>query len=384
MSSINAHFYKNLHAQVGDLQQVLATPSCFEDVPDDWHIIVTDVENSTALFEKGDQQLVHLAATGSIIACLNIAREQELLIPFFFGGDGATLLVPDAIKNSCMHALELHQERCALNFNFHLRVGSRQVSNIRKMGAIISIAKFKRNELHVMPLVVGNGLKIAEQQIKDNERTVHEALKGMPFNLNLSGMECKWEKIKPPQKTQEVLSLIINAVQEREQHAVFSEVIALIDKVYGSDQNRNPVSTARLQIVNSVNQLRNEVRMKLGNMAFLNVMQSILRSIVARIFVNYTSSGKQYLEDMVNLTETLMIDGSINTVITGTQEQRAKLINELDRLEIMDSITYGYHISQQSVLSCYVTATDDYHIHFLDGEDGGYTRASKILKKKFL
>jgi hypothetical protein len=235
-----------------------------------------------------------------------------------------------------------------------------------------------------MPLVVGNGLKLAEQQIKDNESTVEESLNGIPFNLNLTGMECKWEKIKPPQKTQEVLSLIINAVQELEQHAVFGQVISLIDNIYGSDQNRNPVSTAKLHIVNSVKQLRNEVRMKLGNTAFLNMLQSMLRSVMARVFVNYTSSGKQYLEDMVNLTETLMIDGSINTVITGTQEQRLRLISELDKLERNDNITYGYHISQQSVLSCYVTATDDYHIHFLDGEDGGYTRASKILKKKYV
>ena len=87
---------------------------------------------------------------------------------------------------------------------------------------------------------------------------------------------------------------------------------------------------------------------------------------------------------MVNLTETLMIDGSINTVITGMLEQRNRLINELNKMEVVESITYGYHTSQLNVLSCYVTAIDEYHIHFLDGEDGGYTRAPKILKKKFL
>jgi len=83
MSLTNAHFYKNLFSQVGPLKQLITKASCFTDVPDSWHILVTDVENSTAIFEKGNQQLVHLAATGSIVACLNIARAQGIAIPFF-------------------------------------------------------------------------------------------------------------------------------------------------------------------------------------------------------------------------------------------------------------------------------------------------------------
>jgi len=381
MTEINAHFYKNLFSQVGSLKQVIATKSCFTNVPDSWHIVVTDVENSTAIFEKGDQQLVHLAATGSIVACLNIARAQGIEIPFFFGGDGATLLIPDSLKDTCLHALSLHRERCALNFNFHLRVGSRQVRQIKQQGATIQIAKYKRNELHTMPLVLGSGLKIAEQQIKDTIKQL-EPHTNQPFNLNLNGMECKWDKIKPPEETQEVLSLIIHAVNEYEQPPVFSEVLALIDTIYGSDKSRNPISTARLHMVNSVQQLRNEVQMNVGNVPVVALLQSLLRSVVGRFFVSYTSDGKQYLRDMVNLTETLMIDGSINTVITGTAQQRMDLLDKLTALEDKGTVNYGYHISQRSVISCYVTATDDYHIHFLDGEDGGYTRASKILKKK--
>lgn len=377
-------FYNNLHTQVGDLQNVLATPGCFKQVPESWHVIITDIENSTAIFEKGDQQLIHLAATGCIVACLNIAREQDLEVPFFFGGDGATLLVPDSIRDACINALILHQERCALNFNFFLRVGSRRVSEISNVGATIKIAKFKRNTLHTMPLVIGNGLKLAEQQLKENKTDKEQVRSLMPFNLNLNGMECKWDRIKPPQETQQVLSLIVHAVQEHEQHVLFSDVLTIINKVYGSDQKRNPISTTRLKLVNSLSQLRNEVEVKMGSIAILNLLKAYVRSLMARVFVTYTASGKQYLEDMVNLTETLMIDGSINTVITGTPSQRERLLKELDILEQTHKVRYGFHTSARSVLSCYVVGTDDYHIHFLDGEEGGYTRASKILKAKLV
>jgi hypothetical protein len=381
MSLTNAHFYKNLFSQVGPLKQLITKASCFTDVPDSWHILVTDVENSTAIFEKGNQQLVHLAATGSIVACLNIARAQGIAIPFFFGGDGATLLVPDSLKDACLHALGLHQERCAVNFNFHLRVGSRQVRELKQDGATIKIAKYKRNEFHIMPLVLGSGLKIAEQQIKESTNLLKPGV-NPPFNLDLTGMECKWDKVKPPQETQEVLSLIINAVNEHEQQPVFGEVLDFIDTIYGPDESRNPISTERLHMVNSVQQLRNEVQMKVGNVAFVSLIKSFFRSVTGRFYLAFTIKGKHYLKEMVDLTETLMIDGSINTVITGTAPQREELLDKLNVLEKRGVLNYGYHISQRSVISCYVTGTDEYHIHFLDGEDGGYTRASKILKKK--
>ncbi|WP_417786530.1 DUF3095 family protein [Tenacibaculum sp.] len=54
-------------------------------------------KGSTAAVESGYSELVNLIASGSIIAALNIASKYEIDIPFFFGGDGATLLVPSVL-----------------------------------------------------------------------------------------------------------------------------------------------------------------------------------------------------------------------------------------------------------------------------------------------
>ena len=79
-----------------------------------------------------------------------------------------------------------------------------------------------------------------------------------------------------------------------------------------------------------------------------------------------------------------MIDGRINTVITGTEAQRQKLEEAFQKMELAGEMKYGIHVSKQSIMSCYVRDLEDSHIHFVDGSEGGYTKAAGILKLKLL
>ncbi|WP_240642381.1 DUF3095 family protein [Nonlabens xiamenensis] len=374
-------FYSNLPLRSGPIYDVMARPELYHKVPGDWYIIVTDVENSTIAVEQGKQQMIHLAATGSIVACLNIARDAGIDIPFFFGGDGATLLVPDSLRLACLSALQLHQQRCSSSFGFHLRVGARNVGDIRVQTGVLELLKFKRNNLHTMPIVIGDALHIAEKQIKNNDENNLDTA-AMNYNLNLEGMECKWDKIRPPKNQNEVLSLIIYATFVSQQFEVYADVLQKIEEIYGDDHKRHPVTPKRLKMVHRINRIKDEVKMKYAKVTGLELSRSWLRSIMGRIYLKSTRKGQDYVRDMIQLTETLLIDGAINTVITGTIKQRESLIAYLDQLESQDQIKYGFYSSKTSVLSCYVTALDDYHIHFLDGEDGGYTQAARVLKKK--
>jgi hypothetical protein len=82
------------------------------------------------------------------------------------------------------------------------------------------------------------------------------------------------------------------------------------------------------------------------------------------------------------MSDTLVIDGKINTVISGPPLQRKELEDALNELERDGYINYGLYVSKESVMSCYVRGMDEHHIHFIDGSDGGYTKAASVLKKK--
>ena len=93
-------------------------------------------------------------------------------------------------------------------------------------------------------------------------------------------------------------------------------------------------------------------------------------------------TGKVYLHNLVELSDTLVIDGKINTVISGTTHQREQLVDALTKLEKDGEILFGLYVSTESVMSCYVRNLNDRHVHFVDGAEGGYTNAASIIKRK--
>lgn len=86
-------FYANLPILDNFLE--ITNSDNFHSVPSDWHVVITDIISSTKAIEEGRYKQVNLLGASSIAAVLNIASEIE--IPFVFGGDGATLLIPTFI-----------------------------------------------------------------------------------------------------------------------------------------------------------------------------------------------------------------------------------------------------------------------------------------------
>jgi hypothetical protein len=87
----NEHFYARLPINQIPLDEILLKDALFFTVPENWHVIVTDIKGSTEAVTAGLHQQINLIATGSTVASLNIVFNNSISIPFFFGGDGATI-----------------------------------------------------------------------------------------------------------------------------------------------------------------------------------------------------------------------------------------------------------------------------------------------------
>lgn len=375
------NYYTNLPVRKISLTRLIANKSLFSYVPGDWHILVADIKDSTLAIKAGKHQQVNLIATGSVIAILNLAAGKNLSIPFFFGGDGAVMLVPPGLVDSGISALNKHRKNTLANFGFELKIGQISVEEIYKEGIELKIAKARINKIYCIPVVIGQGLQYAENLIKQKPDDENFPIDNA--RLNLDGMECKWDRIKTPEENQEVISLIVSGFGKKEDPKYLSKVLEAIDDIYGSPRRRKPISVKRLQLNSKVRQINMEMRTKLGKFNGFYIVKNWLKNNIGKLYFIISGTGKDYLEKLVELTDTLTIDGRINTVITGTVDQRKSLISYLDRMEKDKKIKYGLHVSRESVMSCYVKdmATDD-HIHFVDGADGGYTKAANNLKEK--
>ncbi len=343
-------------------------------------MVITDVRRSSQAVADGLYETVNLVATGSIVAVLNIAFRAGISIPYFFGGDGATFIVPPAILDELLRSLLVHQHNTRKSFNIELRVGNVPVKEIYDAGHSLSITKLRATDLFMIPVALGDGLAFAERIIKMEDYRL-----GLPVpddqELDLSGMQCRWDKVKPPENYDEVVSLLVTAPHHSMQAVTFKKVISLIDGIYGEPAVRKPITITKLKMRATIGKLVLEMRTKFGKQKTLYLLRTWLTALLGTFYFR-TNAGRSYLVNLVEMSDTLVIDGKINTVISGTKVQREKLQSSLDQLEAAGEIHYGLHVSRESVMSCYVRNLNENHVHFVDGADGGYTRAAGILKKK--
>ena len=378
--SDSRHFWNQVAHQAISVAQLMAEEERFSDVPPDWHVVLTDVKKSTQALSDGLHHLVNLVATGSIIAALNIARRADIRVPFFFGGDGATLIVPGVLVEPILVALNKHRDNTRRNFGLDLRVGSVPVAAIYADGHRLSVAKVRMSEAFTIPVVLGQGLQQAERVIKGEDYM--PAMPAVDESLNLDGMECRWDSIRPPTDQQTVLCLLVTMKDSSLQGMTCSRVLKVLDDIFGPPQSRSPVAIERLRLKPTFGVMLRESRARKGRLNPGYMAAIWLRTLIGFVYLRYVAAGKNYLRGVAQLSDTLTIDGRINTIIAGTTDQRRRLVTELDRMESAGDICYGLHVCEESVMCCYVRDRQNDHVHFIDGLGGGYTLAATVLKRK--
>ena len=376
------HFYQNLKSNFTPLQTLLKRESSFEEVPSSWFIIVTDIENSTQAVAQDFHSDVNLAATGCIVSVLNKIKETDDInvVPYFYGGDGVTFLVPQKLIDVVFEVVDNYKIHVLKQFKLNLRVGKVSVKNIYESGYQIKITKLQQNKLLAIPIVLGNGLKKAEAIVKSRYEANNEDV--LPKPVNLKGMECRWDEIRPVEEKLKVFCLIVICKNENSQAKVYSGIISRIDKIFGNLDKRRPINAINLKLKPTLKKIKSEMNIKLGKYNFGYLLQNWLLTSLGVYYFKFFPKGKQYLFRVTQLSDTIMIDGSLTTVLSGTQKQMDKLKKDLDTLENNNDILYGLHTTYASIMSCYVENMDKNHIHFVDGTEGGYTSAASILKAK--
>ncbi|MBA3674803.1 MAG: DUF3095 domain-containing protein [Chitinophagaceae bacterium] len=386
------NFYKDLEPIRRPIKDVLAEQKLFTNFPDNWHVVVADIVNSTQAVKTGKHDDVNLIAAGSLIAAINAAKPFNTEIAYFFGGDGGTVIVPDEIVNKILSGLNAHKINSLKNFSLELRVGSITIGEIIKAGHELKVAKVEIGKGYNKSVVIGNGLKYAENIIKDNylqdkESIEHQLLTIDSSELNLEGLECRWDRIKPLTSSLEVVCLLIEAVNFKNQSTVYRDVMIKLDEIYGEADKRHPITMNRLQLLTTFLKFKKEMMVRYSKWKIGHFLKAFFETLIGRLYFKYNwkvndLKGQEYLEQVIAFSDTLTIDGRINTIVSGTKENRLRLLEYLNQQEQKGLLIFGHFVSTESIMTCYIENRNDKHIHFLDGSNGGYTEAAKELKPK--
>ena len=75
-------------------------------------------------------------------------------------------------------------------------------------------------------------------------------------------------------------------------------------------------------------------------------------------------------------------DSTLRLILDVTAKEQEMIRTHLDAEREAGRIVYGAQESPAALITCSVVSYAGDHLHFIDGSDGGYTRAAQMLKSQ--
>ena len=368
-------FYKNLEA----LEGFHAT---FESpintlVPEDWYVLISDVKNSTEAILQGKYKDVNMIGSLTIIALLNI--DKELDIPFIFGGDGAFVLIPPVLLKSSRQVLLKVQEMALNSYALDVRVGVIPVSDIYEQGKKLFITKYKVSQDYFQAFIKGGGLDLSDALLKNHETYLIKEVMDPSFEIDMTGLECRWEVIPSPKE--ETLSILIKANDD----VYYKEILENLEKILGTRVQRDPITQNNLKLSLQTKDLKVEAALISQNffMQSLIVLKFKFINILGKVLMGLKiDKWKSYKQRIQSTTDTEKFDDILRIVAAANSKQRESLDIYLAKELSSKKLFYGIHSSDSSLMTCLIFQRHGKHIHFVDASSGGYAVAAKMLKQQ--
>ena len=381
-------FYADLPV-ITDFDAVTLAGS-YAPLPDDWHVALCDVRNSTAAVAAGKYKNVNTVGAAAITAVLNAAGDLD--IPFSFEGDGCVLCVPPRLLEDTRAALAKTQGIAADAFGLELRIATVPVARIREAGYAVRIARYRVSEHYVQAVFAGGGIAYADSLIKNPDAAHrYEITPGsvVPRGSH-DGLECRWQDI--PSRHGETVSLMVRArdPDAGRAAAMYREVIAKVREVYGDDDACHPLSVPELAMSLSGERLGNEVGVRAAGgsfarwLALMRVRMIVLLGWFLMKFGIRTAETDwgRYKETLVRNSDVRKLVDVYRQILAGNERQRTALAAWLELRYARGELIYGLHVTDRAHMTCLVFNYAGKHLHFIDGADGGLFLAAREFKER--
>ncbi len=359
----------------------LAQLSHYTAVPSDWWMILTDIRGSTRAIREGRYKDVNTLGAATIAVARRVLGKLEF--PFAFGGDGATLLVPDGHQEPVLASLAGLRDLASANFGLELRLASVRISELEKLGAGVQVAKFAVSDTCTIAEFRGEGLRLAEEQFKQPGSTLEYRGPGTA-DPDLRGLSCRWKPFLS--RNGVILTVIIEARSGdgQDPSVTFERLVKRMDALFPDGMDSANPGLAELRGYRpSVTLLREEARFQKRGLSLSRLIR-IFEILVAGFLFNRRIPVpvlRQYVRDTPAHCDFRKFDSSLRAVLDCTPEQIRALETLLKQEHESGAIHYGTCQSNEALMTCLVEGLNPgEHLHFIDGSDGGYALAAEHMK----
>ncbi len=360
-------------------------------LPDDWHVALCDVRNSTAAVADGKYRNVNSIGAAAITAIINAAGDIE--VPFSFEGDGSLVCVPQRLLENTRAALAKTQEVARDAFGLDLRIATVPVTVIRAAGFSVQVARYRVSENYTQAVFSGGGISCADSLIKDAATEAQYAI--APGSVeprgSFDGFECRWEDI--PSRHGETVSLMVLALHYEPERAaaVYREVIRQVHEIYGDEEACHPVSVPALAMTLKSELLADELGVRTGKATGFDRWRRLMKTRAIVLlgkglmhFGTHTeeTDWSQYKATLARNSDVRKFSDVYRQILAGTEAQRLALEEWLQQQFKRRQLLYGLHVTDRAHMTCLVFDYSGRHLHFIDGADGGLFLAAKAFKER--
>jgi len=359
--------------------------AAYRRAPDDWHLALTDVRNSTDAISKGLYKTVNFVAASSIATLKNLCAPDQL--PFVFGGDGAVVMIPPKHVQSARVVLARLRGFIRREFALDLRIGLLGVGEIRSAGADVLVGRYEPSPGNAFGAFLGGGVELLETALKSAGESALHAAASIPDDLDdsgdldLSGLSCRWDELRSRHGS---MMSIIAIGETGVLGQVYSDVVSMAAVMGNPSPVRHQTLSIRWPPKGYILEAR--ARRKRVPLA-LAAARVLAETLVAWFFIsqNVKIGGFDplaYRESIIKNTDFSFFDNRLCFVLDCPPDSIILIRAELSRRALAGEIRFGVHVSNSALMTCLVTSTaSGSHVHFVDGGDGGYAKAAEFLKR---
>ena len=364
--------------------------SNFFAAPADWTIVVADISGSTKAIAEGRYKDVNMIGGAVICAIKNATNNRDW--PFVFGGDGATLLVDSSVLPEIEAALVRTRSMARDDFNLDLRIGFVPVLDIREQGSDVLVARYEVSEGNCFAMFGGGGAELADKLVKADSRAERYAVQDyeLPGLPDLTGLSCRWEAM-PTQKGR-ILCLLIKPQAQSFQgkQKILSAFLEKLTQVLGTELSQaSPINSKSLKFSWPPKGLAAEAKAtRAGKSYFRRFLEISINSFSQLVMERFQVAAggynpKVYSTEMQTNSDYCKFDDVLRMVLDCTPQQVADIRIILDKMHATGDVDFGFFETEQALMTCLLfDLNSSQHVHFIDGDNGGFCSASLEYKQQ--
>lgn len=355
----------------------------YRPLPDDWALVAGDIVNSTGAIREGSYKMVNMAGAAIISAIVNALDNQQL--PFIFGGDGATVAIPPSGVEQARIAVAAVRTWADEEMGLDMRAAIIPLSEIRKDGRDVFVARFKVSDHASYAMFAGGGASWAEARMKEGQYSVPKAAPNSRPDLN--GLSCRWSPI--PSRHGEIVS-VIAVPADNGDSAAFRDLISSIVAIASSEERAGhpvPAEGPKPGLTRKSLELEARARAPKGHRIkprLKTIMEYILGNGLAWLNMKLGEfDGRRYKSDVTDNSDFRKFDDGLKMTIDVDAVHLARIEALLEEAAAKGVCRYGLHRQDNALITCFVlNPMQRDHMHFIDGAAGGYALAAAQLKER--